>query len=55
MQENKASKEKDKRVRRGFLEDSSLSSWLSDDGVSVDRYEIFIGEKGHFLSWPERV
>ena len=31
-------KEKDKRTRRGFLEDSSLSSWLSDDGMSVDRY-----------------
>lgn len=42
-------------MRRGFLEDSSLSSWLSDDGFSVDRYAIFIGKKGHFLISPEHV
>ena len=29
-------KEKEKTVRKGFLEDSSLSSWLSDDGMSAE-------------------
>lgn len=49
MEENKASKEKDKRVRRGFLEDSSLSSWLSDDGVSVDSNDLDVEDFDAFL------
>lgn len=49
MEENKASKEKDKKVRRGFLEDSSLSSWLSDDGFSVDSTELDVEDFDAFL------
>ena len=37
LQEMKVAKEKENRIRRGFLDDSSLSCLLSDDTVSVDR------------------
>lgn len=49
MEENKAAKEKDKRTRRGFLDDSSLSSWLSDDGMSVDSTELDVEDFDAFL------
>ncbi|KAJ7382249.1 Regulatory protein, partial [Desmophyllum pertusum] len=49
MEESKMNKEKEKRTRRGFLEDSSLSSWLSDDGMSVDSTELDVEDFDAFL------
>lgn len=49
MEESKVAKEKEKRTRRGFLEDSSLSSWLSDDGMSVDSTELDVEDFDAFL------
>ncbi|XP_068736216.1 uncharacterized protein [Montipora capricornis] len=49
MQENKIAKEKEKRIRRGFLDDSSLSSWLTDDGMSADDAELDVEDFDAFL------
>jgi len=48
-EESKVAKEKEKRIRRGFLDDSSLSSLLSDDGISVDSTELDVEDFDAFL------
>lgn len=48
-EESKIAKEKEKSVRKGFLEDSSLSSWLSDDGMSAEGNELDVEDFDAFL------